>query len=183
MRNNFSEILNLPFESYQSFGSETPTADPICRTYNNIFGLALNTHMTIVDDKRVIVGHYINTPEWDRFINSSVWGGLDFRHAGYYSLCQYLNDMGLTGKKGTLNGDVVYWVEDWSQIPTPDAPTAVYNTESQIPRKLEEFNINASIFEGTVPEVINKLNESTAFKWVWNGEQYIGYNENTIIKL
>lgn len=182
MRNRFSELLNTPFESYKSFGEETPTQDPICRTYNNLFGLALQTHMSMCGDKRVITGHYINTPEWDVFISSPTWGGLDFRHAGYWSLYDFLSKMGLTCKKGTLNGDVVCWVEEPQEEPTP-VPVAAYTSESQIPHKLEEFNINKSIFEGSTQDVVNKLNESTSFEWIWTGEQYIGYNENTILKL
>ena len=73
-------------------------------------------------------------------------------------------------------------VEEPQEEPTP-VPVAAYTSESQIPHKLEEFNINKSIFEGSTQDVVNKLNESTSFEWIWTGEQYIGYNENTILKL
>lgn len=182
MRDKFSSLIEADFDGYQKFGSELPSQDPICREYNNIFGLALQTHMSVCGDKRVITGHYINTPDWDRFIGSSTWGGLDFRHAGYWSLYDFLCRMGLTCKKGVLNGDVVCWVDNYQPEPTT-TPTSAYTSESKIPRKLEEFNIDKSMFKGSTTDVLNTLNESTSYDWVWTGENYIGYKQNSMVIL
>lgn len=140
MRSKFSEILGMPFESYQSFGQEMPNTDPICRTYNNVFGLALNTTMSMMENgTRVITGHYINTPEWDKFVYSENWGGMDFRQSGFSSFSHFINEMGLTYRKGTLNNDIVCFVEPHKE---PEELTVVA-TESQqedLNKSTEELN-------------------------------------------
>ena len=73
MRNKFSDLIKdgvAPFK-YTNLAQGTPCEDDLCRIYNNIFSIASDTHMSMLENgTRVITGHMINTPQWDNFICS-----------------------------------------------------------------------------------------------------------------
>lgn len=114
MRNRFSDLINsgvARFE-YTPLNPETPETDPLCREYNNVFGPALDTHMSVVGNVRVITGHNIaDECKWNEFCNSNKWGGYDFTDSGNWTLNSFLSDNGLCYRIGSLNGDTVCYVE------------------------------------------------------------------------
>lgn len=114
MRNKFSELINAGVASfnYKPLAPEMPETDPICKTYNNIYSMALDTHMSIVDGVRVITGHNIaDEKKWNEFCYSHKWGEYDFTTAGVGSLQNYLYVTGFCTRVGKLNNDIVCFVE------------------------------------------------------------------------
>lgn len=115
MRDKFSQLIEQGVANftYTKIGNDVPTNDPICRQYNNIFSMALDTHMDIDDmGRRVITGHQIGIKKnWDLFLVSPTWGGIDFRTSGFYCLNDFLYKNGLDGHYETINNDNVYVVE------------------------------------------------------------------------
>lgn len=194
MRNKFSELIKNGVASftYTPIAKEMPECDPVCRMYNNIYSIPSDTHMSCLDDgTRVITGHMINTPGWEKFCCSYIWGAVDFRASGAWSVAQFLYNRNLKGEKSTLNGDVVYKitpVEPGEQIamPLPYCPNSYATCESNIPRQiitltttgnkmhlLECFN-NQSSLNG----VAEKMNQSS---WV-KGDNWVVF-ENKIVGL
>lgn len=111
MRNKFSEMVaaGIATFQYQPILPETPEIDPICIEYNNIYGPALDTHMSIINGVRVITGHNIAIDEkWNSFCMSEKWGGYNMNTA----LNTFLYSNGLCSRLGTLNGNIVCFVEE-----------------------------------------------------------------------
>ena len=95
---------------YTPIARAIPEQCPICRAYNNTFGAATDTHMSHLDDGRIVVtGHIISDPhKFDQFIYSSMYGGVNFRHSGYWSFGDFMIRYNLVGTYDVLNGDNVY---------------------------------------------------------------------------
>lgn len=111
MRSKFSEMVAAGIASfqYQPILPETPETDPICISYNNIYGPALDTHMSIINGVRIITGHNIaNEEKWNDFCIAEKWGGYDMNA----SLNSFLYNNGLCSRLGSLNGDFVCFVEE-----------------------------------------------------------------------
>ena len=106
---------------YTPIAPETPDQCPMCRAYNNTFGAATDTHMSHLDDGRIVVtGHIISDPrKFDQFIYSSMYGGVNFRHSGYWSFGDFMSRYNLVGTYDVLNGDNVYILKS---IETPKGP-------------------------------------------------------------
>ena len=101
MRNKFTDLMNNPeFQfNYTPIIPSIPEQDLVCREYNNIFSIPSDTHMSVLrDNTRVITGHMINTPNWEKFICSPFWGAVKFSTSGYNSLAHFLNHHGLCGQ-------------------------------------------------------------------------------------
>lgn len=135
MRNKFSELVAQGVAAFQytPILSETPCNDPICREYNNIFGPAMDTHMSMLEDgSRVITGHRIDDEqEWTKFTFSTMWNGVDFTKSGYNTLNEFLSRFNLTFRKGCLNGDIVMKVVD-IQEPTALEPVTNENVNESL---------------------------------------------------
>ena len=185
MRNRFTELINQGVASfnYTEIAKEIPEQDPICRFYNNVFSIPTDTHMSCLDDgtTRVITGHMIGTPQWEKFICSCNWGAVNFRTTGVWCLCDFLSKYGLCGHIDTLNGDIVYMVkkqdlvlkQEPKEIPHP----SIYTTaESKIPQPLAQLTTNGDVnkikecFESD--NIVESLNKSPYIK----GENWIEYD-------
>ena len=145
MRNKFSELIEQGIAqfNYTPILQETTCNDPICREYNNIFGPAMDTHMSMLEDgTRVITGHRIDDEqEWTRFVYSTMWNGVDFIKSGYNTLNEFLGRFNLTFRKTCLNGDVVMKVVEFqepTEMPTATKPTA---TNESIDESLNIFMV------------------------------------------
>lgn len=170
----FSELISKGVASfeYTPVAASIPLACPLCRTYNNLYGVATDTHMAPLEDGVwVITGHAIaNKNNFDRFIWSPVWAGVDFRHSKYGSFCNFMQQAGLTGRYDVLNGDVVYIltnkipeVADGEDIPVPGSYTTESNRIPQSVRFLSTTGHMEDIVEcyhGTPNEIAKRLNES-----------------------
>lgn len=79
---------------------DKPQADQICRTYNNIWGVATDTNMFVdVDGNRVIVGKRFLDNEWiSSLLYCRMIAGtlVDCKSSGYDCLNAWLDSMGLT---------------------------------------------------------------------------------------
>ena len=196
MRNKFTELINqgvARFE-YTPISDDKPNCDPICRMYNNIFSIPSDTHMSVVEETgaRIITGHMINTPNWEMFCCSYNWGAVDFKTSGYWCLSDFLYKNGLRGRISTLNGDVVYMVEE--HIPSedencPNCPCVCHTMESKMPQQITTITTSgnklhvAECFVDNLEETCKRLNESSWVKgnnWVPSNDGIVGLVGNTI---
>ena len=184
MRNKFSDLIKdgvASFE-YTNLAQETPCMDGLCRIYNNIFSIPSDTHMNMLEDgTRVITGHMINTPQWDKFICSPNWGGIRFGDAvnsGYWSAACLFSGFGLCGARESLNGEVVYVLRDCRYESHPELPHHATTSESNIPQpltlcgdviRLQEYYKHSE----NLQEVAQKMNESLYIK----GNNWCCYND------
>ena len=199
MRNKFTDLMNNPeFQfNYTPIIPSIPEQDLVCREYNNIFSIPSDTHMSMLrDNTRVITGHIINTPNWEKFICSPFWGAVKFSTSGYNSLAHFLNTHNLCGHMDILNGDVVYVLndcEDCEDCKCCDCPCTYCTTESQIPQPIRQLTIDNNDFHinecfrnsENKNEAAQKMNESPYIKgssWVsYNNKIYGHFNNTTII--
>lgn len=126
-RSKFSELVDAgvaKFE-YTPILPETSQTDPICREYNNIFSMALDTHMSMLEDgRRIITGHNVATKKWNYFINCCQWGGLNFADSGYWTVNEFLGRFNLVGSQSIINGDIVWLVEECLPVQGTAMPQA-----------------------------------------------------------
>ena len=192
MRNKFTELLDAGVASfnYTPLTSDQPDTDPICRTYNNIFSIPSDTHMSITaDGDRVITGHMINTDKWGSFCCSCCWGAVDFRTSGTWSVCEFLHKNGLKGEISTLNGDVVYKViprEPDEECPACSiCPNSFHTLESSLPEPITGLTMSANkmhmleCFGGSINSVVKKMNESSFVR----GNKWVPFEDNKIVGL
>lgn len=199
MRDKFSDLIKNGIADfhYTPLTSDKPDTDPICRTYNNIFSIPSDTHMSITaDGERVITGHMINTQHWGDFCCSWCWGAVDFRTSGVWCLCDFLYKNGLKGEIASLNGDVVYKIvarEPGEKCPACSLCPNSFNTnESKIPHPITELTLSGNklhimeCFGENVDIVAKKMNESTWVKgsnWVPFENQIVGLVGDQVYKL
>lgn len=198
MRNNFTDLIAngvAKFE-YTNISGETPNTDPICRMYNNIFSIPTDTHMSCLEDgSRVITGHMINTGKWGDFCKSYMWGAVDFRTSGCWSLCEFLYKHGLKGEISSLNGDVVYKIipfdpeEKEEQKKLCACPLCCHTLESKIPQPITTITFSnnklhvVECFNKDIQQVAENLNNSTWIKgtnWVPFNNEIVGLVENKV---
>ena len=106
MRNKFTELIEQGVArfDYKPIAPEIPEQDFVCRMYNNIFSIPTDTHMFMDGDgTRYITGKLVSiTEKFESFLYASQWMGVNFRHSGYWSACQFLQSYGLYGKFGSF---------------------------------------------------------------------------------
>lgn len=116
MRNKFSEWVEQGIAKfdYTPILPEMHHKDPICLEYNNIFSMALDTHMSLLEDgRRIITGHNVGTDKWNYFMNCSHWGGINFcENHNYFTLRGFLQNNNLVDTYGLINGDYVCILQD-----------------------------------------------------------------------
>ena len=103
MRDKFSELIaqGVARFDYKPIAPEITEQDFVCRAYNNIFSIATDTHMHLDHETgiRYITGKIVSIKEkFDSFLCASQWMGVNFRHSGYWSACNFLQMNGLTGQ-------------------------------------------------------------------------------------
>ena len=132
MRNKFSEWVDAGIArfEYTPILPETSQSDPICRDYNNIFSMALDTHMSMLEDgRRIITGHNVATRKWNYFVNCCQWGGLNFADSGYWTVNEFLRRFNLVGRQSIINGDIVWLVEECLPVQDTAMPQANESVE------------------------------------------------------
>lgn len=173
--NKFSELIaaGVAEFNYTPIAQSTPNQCPICRAYNNVYSLANDTHMSMLEDGRyVITGHAIrNKREFDNFLCSRYWGAMNFIDSGMNAPSEFFRKNFLFGHYDVLNGDDVYILDQLSQeeweMQTSSVTTCPDQTEcvgSSIPESLRSITTdgNAShIYECFKQSNIEKsLNEN-----------------------
>lgn len=181
MRDRFSELISQGVASfkYTNISKDIPEQDYVCRTYNNVFSIPSDTHMSCLEDgTRVITGHIINTDKWDSFLYGYCCGAVNFKTSGYWCLSDFLYKNCLRGRKSTLNGDVVYLLEPYDPMEEKNVKVldpVVTTTESKIPMQITTLTNTGNkmhiteCMKDTIKETIDALNESSYVKgsnWV-----------------
>lgn len=191
MRDKFTELINKGVAkfNYKNLYKEVPGTDEVCRTYNNIFGPVLDTHMSEVDGSYIITGSVINTDKWEDFLYSCYWGGMNFRSSGYANLMEFISELGLQPTKQTLNSNIVCVLTPIKKTKFETIPTSYVTTESKIPKNIISLTTNfrseefVKCFESE--DVVKSLNESPYVigRWYYNNGEITGLVRNKIVKL
>lgn len=98
-------------ESYTNIFPSTPQQCSIVRTYNNIFGIANDTHMSVNDEGEfILTGSFLSDEEkTNMFFNGKSYGGIDFKinntSISPYEFFQLYN---IEPIRGVVNNDIVY---------------------------------------------------------------------------
>lgn len=200
MRNKFTELMSAN-NSNPSYGccqaphiKSMPEQDYICRYYNNIFGVITDTHMSCDDNGvRIITGHIIGTPNWNKFLYSRYWGGVDVCNNDPSRPCclaDFLSKLGLVGSYTSINNDAAYAVtadmDGYSGDMMPTPPQSYQTTESKIPQSLSNLTTDGNIghilkcYENSLNfrQVANKLNESQFIR----GNNWFSYGDKLIFQ-
>ena len=204
MRDKFSELIaqGVAKFDYKPIAPEIPEQDFVCRAYNNIFSIATDTHMFMDGDgMRYITGKLVSIKEkFESFLYSSQWMGVNFRQSGHWSACSFLQNYGLSGRYGSLNGDIVYEV---APIPTdpmlgapaiPGIPTTYTTSESKIPDTVARLTVDGNAMrikecyngKNNLYEVCAALNESMYVlgnEWTVNGDKLMCPFGNKVVIL
>lgn len=180
MRDKFTELIELGVAKFEYAPTiqDKPEQDMICRTYNNIFSIPSDTHMScLADGTRVITGHMIGTDKWEKFICACSWGAVDFKTSGYWSVCDFLHKHGFEGCIDKLNGDIIYRVQPKvDEFKRIELPSHYTTTESKIPQPIRLLTTNGDVnkiiecFKSD--NTIESLNTSLYIK----GSNWIEYN-------
>lgn len=160
--------------------------DPIVVAYNNTYGMPTDTRMGRTEDGRLIItGHMIETPNWEKFICSRFWGGVDLK-------CPLVCFLGKNHLRLVdmipLNGEIVALIEDCNCMGDDcdccpcKCPSCYTTCESKIPRNIIDITTDKDInhvtecFQKskTYVEVAEKLNDSLYIK----GSQWYSANEH-----
>lgn len=166
MRSKFSELVAMGIAGFEHtpIAQETPQYCPVCHTYNNVWGVITDTHMSCLPNgRRVITGTFVSkTPEWTRLMYASFWGGVRFDTTGYMSLSEFLYTHGLETVAITLNGQPAIEL-----VPCEDCPvsgikcTSYTTTETKFPQPVQRLGgVIECLESGSLKEAVNKLNAS-----------------------
>ena len=184
MRDRFSEMINKGVASFceRPVGTPTPSLDPMVKTYNNLWGLLTDTHMSPVEDGYIITGTFVKGPYWESFKYCSYYGNTNIKlGSGYSSLENMVYINGYEMKPDIYNGDYVIHLTKKS-IDDPDSgiesvvpccgtcdPCVTSLGESQIPHPFKEFFTEAQSKDiinawkdanGNAVKIIENLKES-----------------------
>lgn len=202
MRDKFSELIaqGVARFDYKPIAPEITEQDFVCRAYNNIFSIATDTHMHLDHETgiRYITGKIVSIKEqFDSFLSAYQWRGVNFRPSGYWSACNFLQINGLSGRYGSLNGDIVYEVAPIptdSMLGTPVMPNTYTTSESRIPDNIARLTVDGNAMKikecyngkNNLYEVCAALNESIYVlgnEWTVNGDKLVCPFGNKVIIL
>lgn len=148
MRSKFSELIDAGVASfkYSPIAPETPEQDPRIREYNNMWGMATDTHMSIVNGVMTITGSFLSKPgKWMELLYATHWGNMVFLDpcGQPCSLSRWLSDMRHRYRLERVNGDVVIQLfpdptKDMA-CEVPDCPKCACTTESKFPQPLRFY--------------------------------------------
>lgn len=168
--NKFSELVKQGVAAfrYNFDAQQTPSQNPICREYNNIYGAATDTHMTErIDGSYMITGSLISKKDdFDHFKWAIRFAGVNFHHSGLNTFNDWCDKHNLVGKYGENNGDEVYILrtkteEDMMKNPCNNlSPSYAYVSDSKIPIPVRFLTHDQSIM--SIKECIEKTWEDTA---------------------
>ena len=202
MRDKFSELIaqGVARFDYKPIAPEITEQDFVCRAYNNIFSIATDTHMHLDHETgmRYITGKLVSIKEkFESFLYATQWMGVNFRNSGYWSACSFLQTNGLSGRYGSLNGDLVYEVAPIPEDPAlgvPAIPGTYTTSESKIPDNVARLTADGNAMrikecysgKNNLYEVCNALNESIYVlgnEWTVNGDNIMCPFGNKVVIL
>ena len=125
----FSELISKNIADFRHvpIAPEVPTLDKLCRLYNNVYSMILDTHMSPLGDGRyVITGHKIKDRKtFDQFLCMTTFSKVDVSRYG--SPLDLFCKCHLVGHYDVLNGDDVYILEPGE--PKTTIPTSIEQTK------------------------------------------------------
>lgn len=183
MRNKFSELVSQGVASFKPtpLAGAVPQNCPICRTYNNIWGIATNTHASNIDGRPVITGTRVGwDDDWTLLCYTPYIGGYNFKTAGYYSLSEFLYQVELRPNVCTINGQRAIELLPREEECCSDMKCNSYTTsESNIPHPIKDLgNIQECLMSSSLREAARKMNVMPSVV----GEHWHVY-EDTIVGL
>lgn len=195
MRNKFTELVNAGVASFKSdpIAADRPQYCPVCHTYNNVWGVITDTHMSnLPDGRRVITGTFVsNTPKWTQLMFSSYWGGVRFDTTGYMSLSEFLYKSGLETRSITLNGQPAIELVPCEECAVTDIKCPVYTTtETKFPQPINRLGgvLECLGVSSSLSDAARKLNSSIKVPgdhWHVYENKIIGqaYGQNIILEV
>lgn len=141
MRSKFSQLVDAGVAGFQStpIAQETPAYCPVCHTYNNVWGIITDTHMSCLPDgRRVITGTFVGDPKkWTQLQYAPFWGGVRFDTTGYMSLSEFLYMNGLEGRAIALNGQTAIELVPCEECAVSGIACSTYTTtETRFPQPI-----------------------------------------------
>lgn len=188
MRDKFSELIDKGIASFEYTNiADNSCDDFLCRLYNNLFSIPTDTHMKQLDDcTYVITGHMINTPDWNKFLYATYWGGMKITCADFCHLADFLYQNDVEGEISEINGDTVYVLKrkcEDCECCKNRQPKTYTTTESSIPRPLTDLITDSRIehiWECLAQEdPIEALNKNSYIL----GNHWINYNNEVSCKI
>ncbi len=181
MRNKFTDLIADGVAQFDYINTITDVSDPICREYNNIYGIFSDTHMSKYKDGYIITGH-MRGSDFDSILNKKIEG------VGYFSMYDFFYKYNLSGGYNVVNNDKVYILKPKQTVRNYDdncsgcTPQCYYEGNSNIPLPIISITTNNDInklnecFDGIInsEDVAEKLNKSPYIK----GNNWIAYNGN-----
>ncbi len=167
----FSDLISQGIAEfrYTPILQSIPNQCPICKAYNNVYSLANDTHMSVLDDGRyVITGHAIRDKRnFDQFLCSEFWGAMNFIDSGMGAPCSFFYRNNLMGHYDILNGDTVYILEETPEVPvnginsvTMACPDSVCCIGTAVPESLKVLTTDGDITH--IQECFNKTDIAKA---------------------
>lgn len=167
----FSELVakGVAAFNYTPIASDSVSC-PVCRSYNNIFSIATDTHMDCYGENgKIITGSLVgNYKMFDFFQWTSQFRGVNFTHSGVTSFADWMSKCGFQGHYEMVNHQPAYILTPIEEQPEDnESNVASYVTsESRIPQSSRFLSKNSDYEDiaeciGSNPyETAKKLNES-----------------------
>lgn len=191
MRDKFSELIakGVAVFNPKPVAGSTPELDPMCKTYNAVWGLLSDTHMSKIEDGYIITGTFTQSPVWDNFKYSTFWGSTNIKLAsGYSSLDAMVAKNSFTMVPDLYNGDRVMRLKPVEVPPNAengcgccgcctDCPVCCSVGESKIPHPLSDVFSHDQIVEFKTAWVdakgdANKIVENLQSSKVLDGSKF-----------
>lgn len=198
MRDRFSDLIKKGVANFHHgpVGTPVPSLDPVVKLYNNLWGALTDTHMSKVDqDRYIITGTYVKTPQWENFKYAYMYGSTNIRlGSGYDSLEGMINAYGFVMNPGVYNGDyVIMLTPRENELSNSELPatmeslgTELTTYNSQIPHRFGEFFTHEQIktieecWKGDcVLENLNKRVRGVSFR-LSADNQYVVVGDNKL---
>lgn len=195
MRSKFTDLVDAGVASFHSdpIAGDRPQHCPVCHTYNNVWGVITDTHMSCLPDgRRVITGTLVsNTPKWNLLMYSSFWGGVRFDTTGYMSLSEFLYKSGLETRAIILNGQPAIELVPCEECLATNIKCLTYTTtETKFPQPINRLGnvLECLEFCGSLSEAVDRLNASLRVPgdhWHVHEGKIIGqaYGQNIILEV
>lgn len=182
MRSKFSELIAAGVASFnhEPIAPQTPCHDPICHTYNNLWGVLTDTHMSCADGRYVITGTFVGDPKkWSSLMWTPNWGGCNFIDSGYYSLSEFLCLAGYEPRTTVLNGQAaIELIPREDCVCTGIGCTAYTTHESQIPQPVARLGrVQECLNVHSLQEAAKNMNRSSVVEgthWHVSGDKIVG---------
>lgn len=172
---------------------EPVSDDMLSRSYNNIFAIPTDTHMTHIEgkDEWIISGHMISTPQWVRFYYSPNWGAVQFETTGFWSLADFLAKHNLCAKFEVRNGEKIVKVTPCEHYPANEpCPKSCTTLTSNIPQPIaiitkdhNPIRVKECFESADIVEALNNSNWIKGNNWLYDGNMIVGLVDNVVYKI